>query len=206
MEPMPSDRQTRPYRRSRRLGAASLLWLLMLFVSGTAWGQRVRVAGTVKSEGGTPLAGVTVRVQGTDSVTVTNDAGRYQITTPTGATLQFNLIGYRRHDSEVNGRTLLDVTMERLAVLDQIVVTAYSGEQRRSEITGAVASVNVAAAERQTSASVLQKIDASVPGVQVANSGSPGGRSTVRIRGISSFQNNDTSTSSTRTTSRRFRC
>ena len=74
---------------------------------------------------------------------------------------------------------------------DQVVVTAYSGEQRRSEITGAVASVNVEAVERQTTASVLQRLDANVTGVTVNNSGSPGGRSTVRIRGISSFQNNN---------------
>ena len=53
------------------------------------------------------------------------------------------------------------------------------------------ASVNVESADRQTSASVLQRLDAAVPGITVAASGSPGARSTVRIRGISSFQNND---------------
>jgi len=71
-----------------------------------------------------------------------------------------------------------------------VVVTAYT-EQRRADITGAVSSVNVESAQRQTGASVLQRLDATVPGVTVAASGSPGSRSTVRIRGISSFQNND---------------
>src|SRR5439155_12800593 len=64
-------------------------------------------------------------------------------------------------------------------------------EQRRGDITGAVSSVNVESAQKQSGASVLQKLDAAVPGVTVAASGSPGSRSTVRIRGISSFQNND---------------
>ena len=73
--------------------------------------------------------------------------------------------------------------------LEEVVVTAYT-EQRRADITGAVASINVESAARQTGASVLQKLDA-VPGITVATSGSPGRRSTVRIRGISSFQNND---------------
>ena len=46
-------------------------------------------------------------------------------------------------------------------------------------------------AAQQTSASVLQRLDGRVPGVQVEASGSPGARSTVRIRGVSSFSNND---------------
>src|SRR5206468_8159821 len=63
--------------------------------------------------------------------------------------------------------------------------------ERRADITGAVASVDVDAIARPTSASVLQKLSANVPGVTVEASGSPGSRTTVRIRGISSFQNND---------------
>src|SRR5258708_23003297 len=46
-------------------------------------------------------------------------------------------------------------------------------------------------ANRQTGASVIQRLDVAVPGITVAAAGSPGGRSTVRVRGISSFQNND---------------
>ena len=79
--------------------------------------------------------------------------------------------------------------MEGVTYLEEVVVTAYT-EQRRADITGAVASINVESAARQTGASVLQKLDA-VPGITVVASGSPASRSTVRIRGISSFQNND---------------
>jgi TonB-linked SusC/RagA family outer membrane protein len=169
--------------------------LLTCAVSGTAWAQQVRVSGTVTSSGGAPVPGATVRVLGADTAnaatTLTNATGRYTITAPANGTLAFTLIGYRRTQQPINGRTTVDVTLERLAMLDQVVVTAYSGEQRRSDITGAVASVNLEATQRQTAASVLQRLDANVTGVTVAASGSPGSRSTVRIRGISSFQNND---------------
>src|SRR6185312_14120674 len=84
----------------------------------------------------------------------------------------------------------VDVTMAQVPYLEQVVVTAYT-EQRRSDITGAVSSVDIESAQKQSGASVLQRLDAAVPGVTVAASGSPGARSTVRIRGISSFQNND---------------
>jgi TonB-dependent SusC/RagA subfamily outer membrane receptor len=77
-----------------------------------------------------------------------------------------------------------------VAVLDPVVVTGYTS-QRRADITGAVSSANMESAAQQTGASVLQRLDGRVPGVQVENSGSPGARTTVRIRGVSSFQNND---------------
>jgi TonB-dependent starch-binding outer membrane protein SusC len=153
-----------------------------------------RVSGTVTAPDRTPIVGVTVRVVGSDSAAITNEAGHYAIGAPPQGTLIFSRIGYRRLEVPVNGRTSVDVTMEAVAVsLDQVVVTSgYQGaEQRRSDITGAVATVNTATVERQTSASVLQRMDAAVSGVTVNSSGSPGSRSTVRIRGPSSFQNND---------------
>src|SRR6185295_344084 len=74
--------------------------------------------------------------------------------------------------------------------LDPVIVTGYT-TQRRADVTGAVSSVNVESATQQTSTSVLQRLDGRVPGVTVEAGGSPGARTTVRIRGISGFQNND---------------
>src|SRR5207248_3557150 len=90
----------------------------------------------------------------------------------------------------IAGRSTINVTMAPIAFLEEMVVTAY-GEQRRADITGAVASAKIETVDRQTGASALQRLDVTVPGVTVDASGSPGSRSTVRIRGISSFQNND---------------
>jgi TonB-linked SusC/RagA family outer membrane protein len=162
--------------------------VLSLAVSGTAWAQTV--AGTVTSSAGAPLRGVTVRVQGSAIRTLTDNNGRYSVTAAPDATLIFSLLGQRQVQAAVQGRANVDVTMEPVAFLEEVVVTAYT-EQRRADITGAVASMNVDAANRQTGASVLQRLDATVPGITVDASGSPGSRSTVRIRGVSSFQNND---------------
>jgi len=81
--------------------------------------------------------------------------------------------------------------MERaISVLPEVVVTGYQ-TQKRTDITGSVATVDLGSVTRQTSASVLQKLDGRVAGVTIDAGGSPGSRSTVRIRGVSSFQNND---------------
>src|SRR5439155_20980320 len=106
----------------------------------------------------------------------------YRLTAPGDAVLTFSLVGQRPVQTTVAGRNTVDITMAQIPYLEQVVVTAYT-EQRRGDITGAVSSVNVENAQKQTGASVLQRLDVAVPGVTVAASGSPGARSTVRIRG-----------------------
>ena len=174
---------------SHGLRAVWLSLLVVLTVSGTAFGQQIAVTGIVTAAGGSPLSGVTVRVEGTERRAVTSANGRYYVQAPSNGVLTFAIVGRRLVTDTIAGRTRIDVTMAQISYLDQVVVTAYS-EQRRGDITGAVASVDVASAARQTGASVLQRLDA-VPGITVVAGGAPGARATVRIRGISSFQNND---------------
>lgn len=172
----------------RGLGACLAFALLL---SSTAWAQQIQVTGTVTATDGSPMAGVTVRVQGTTTAVVTDAAGKYSIAAPSNAVLMFSAIGYRGLTVGIAGRSSIEVTMQpAVAVLQEVVVTGYTTE-RRADITGAVASVNIQDVGRQTDANVLKTLAGTTTGVTVAASGSPGSRSTVRIRGISSFQNND---------------
>jgi TonB-linked SusC/RagA family outer membrane protein len=172
--------------------AVGIAALLTLGVIGTALGQGAQVSGTVTSATtGERLWGVSVRVKGTATQTVTDQQGRYALVAPSDAVLVYAIIGYRGTEQPIDGRSTIDVAMEQApTMLQEVVVTGYTS-QRRADITGAVSSVNLESVDRQTSASVLQRLDGRVPGVTVENSGSPGARSTVRIRGISSFHDND---------------
>jgi TonB-linked SusC/RagA family outer membrane protein len=167
----------------------SLLFALTLY--GTARAQEVQVSGTVTATTGERLAGVIVQVRGTDTRTLTDAEGKYSLTAPGDGVLLFAFIGYKGAARTIAGRASIDVGLEPVvAVLDPVIVTGYTS-QRRGDITGAASTVNMTATNQQTSTSVLQRLDGRVPGVQVEASGSPGSRSTVRIRGVSSFQNND---------------
>ena len=171
--------------------AAGMSVLLALAVCGTALCQQVQVSGTVSSTKGVQLRGVTVHLRGTETSTVTDADGKYSLTAPSDGVLTFARIGYRGTAQTIGGRTTVNVILEEaIPVLPEVVVTGYTS-QRRPDITGAVSSVNIESVQRQTSASVLQRLDGRVAGVTVDASGSPGSRSTVRIRGVSSFQNND---------------
>jgi TonB-linked SusC/RagA family outer membrane protein len=178
-----------PFRTA--LKGVGLSLVLTLALCGAALAQQIQVSGFVTTTDGQPLEGVTVGVQQSDARARTDLAGRYEITAPANGSLFFSLIGYRAIALDIANRTRLDVILERsIAVLDEMIVTGYT-EQRRADITGAVSSVDIESVARQTSTSVLQRLDGRIAGVTVDASGQPGSRSTVRIRGVSSFQNND---------------
>ena len=176
------------------LRGVGLTLLLALVVRGPAVAQQpqqIQVSGTVSGPAGEHLRGVTVRVRGSATSTVTDDQGKYSLSAPSDAVLTFGLIGFRGLGQNIGGRTTINVSMERaISVLPEVVVTGYQS-QKRTDITGAVSSVDLGSVTRQTAASVLQKLDGRVAGVTVDAGGSPGSRSTVRIRGVTSFQNND---------------
>ncbi len=179
--------------RTRRpcFRAAGMSLVFALVLCGTARAQQIEVSGRVTSTAGDFVEGVHVLVQGTDIRTTTDAQGSYSLTAPADGVLVFTAIGYRAIALGIAGRTILDIVMEpAIAMLEQMVVTGYT-EQRRADITGAVSSVDMESILNESSASVLQRLDARVSGVTVDKSGNPGGRSTVRIRGISSFQNNN---------------
>src|SRR5712692_1389817 len=166
--------------------------VFLVAVSSTATAQGTLVSGTLTSATTKDkLWGATVRVKGTQTQTVTDQQGRYALVAPSDAVLTVAMIGFRGKDLPINGQTTLDVGLDQApTMLEEVVVTGYQA-QRRADITGAVSSVNLESANKQTTTSVLQRLDGRVAGVTVNNSGSPGSRTTLRIRGVSSFHDND---------------
>ena len=165
--------------------------IMNLVVCGSAFGQMIEISGRVTSQAGPPLPGVTVRIRGTDTATTTDGQGRYSLAAPRDGVVVFTLTGYRGIAEPIRGRSTLDVALEpAIGPLPDTVVTGYTTQQR-ANITGAVATVDVTGLSRQTSTSVLQRLDGRVSGMTVENSGSPGSRTTIRIRGMTSFHDND---------------
>ena len=165
--------------------------LLAVTMTGSALAQEAQVTGTITSVTGERLPGVTVQVRGATTTVTTDANGKYTIAAPSDGVLLFALIGYKGAARTVGGRNQIDLTLDpAVAVLEPVIVTGYTA-QRRADITGSVSSVNVEGAQQQTSTSVLQRLDGRVPGVTVEAGGAPGSRSTVRIRGVTGFQNND---------------
>src|SRR5258708_32976015 len=147
--------------------------VFLVALAASAAAQGTQVSGTVTSQTtGEKLWGVTVRVKGTQTQTVTDQQGKYALIVPADAVLTFAQIGFRGKEQPVGAQTTVDVALEQApTMLQEVVVTGYTS-QRRSDITGAVSSVNLEPTTQQSSASVLQRLDGRVPGGTINSSGS----------------------------------
>ena len=162
---------------------------VMLIASGAnLFAQNVTVKGKVLDSSGQPVIGTTVMLSSNQTVgTQTDLDGSYSISVPSGASLIFSCIGYETQTVAVAGRTQIDIVMkEDMEFLEETVVIGY-GVQRKSDVTGAIASVKDSDLENRTTTDVAQALQGKAAGVQIVNSsGAPGASSSIQIRGYSS--------------------
>jgi len=148
----------------------------------------VVVQGTITDENNSPIPGANVLVKGTTKGTTTDADGKFSLSVPDeNAVLIVTFIGYLTEEVPLGGRTTVDVRLTPdIQQLSEVVVVGY-GTQKRSSVTGAVATVGSREVSALPVVSVESAIQGRVPGVQVTSNGSPGTTPTVRIRGIGSI-------------------
>ena len=166
------------------------LGLIILFCLFPVWvlAQTVSVTGMVKDASGEPIIGASVVEAGTTNGIVTDLDGNFKLNVSAKGSLKISFIGYQTQTIPVAGKKQFDITLKEDAkVLDEVVVVGY-GQMKRSDLTGSVVSVNDEAIKKSVVTSVDQVLQGRAAGVQVqANSGMPGGSSSIRIRGINSL-------------------
>ena len=148
-----------------------ILTLLMMSIWSLAlMAQDLAVSGVVTSaDDGQSLPGVTVVVKGTTNGTITNIDGRFQLTAPADAILQFSFIGMKSQEIAVNGRTGINVAMEiETTGLDEVVVIGY-GTQKKEDVTGAVSMVNAETIENLKPVKVEQALQGTMTGCKCYN-------------------------------------
>ena len=149
-----------------------------------------KVTDTANGQG---LPGVNVVVKGTSVGTTTDERGDYSISVPdNSSTLVFSFVGYLSQEVTVGNRTTIDLGLAPdTKVLSEVVVIGY-GTAKKSDLTGAVGSVKESELRERPAPSLNQQLAGRLPGVQVnTNSGRPGGRTNVRIRGFSSINSSN---------------
>lgn len=163
-----------------------LLFAISVFSLGVS--AQIKVTGTVKDDAGVALQGVSVSVKGTSIGIGTNEQGKYTIESPgPQGVLVFTYIGFLRQEVLVNGRNVVNVEMlPDNKALNEVVVTGYSA-QKKKDITGSVAVVEMKALKSIPAGSAMQALQGQASGVNVVSTGVPGAASKINIRGISTF-------------------
>jgi TonB-linked SusC/RagA family outer membrane protein len=163
---------------------AVLLFLLFCTMAGAQ--VRGRVTDGDRNE---PFAGVTVQVKGTQRGTFTDASGMFSINADKGETLTFSFIGYKAVEQLITGTGSINIVLyPEETLLDEIVVVGY-GVQKKSDVTGSVASVSPETLESRPSANLIQSLQGSVAGLSISITGSnaEGSATTTRIRGSRSI-------------------
>lgn len=151
---------------------------------------RGRVTSAVNQES---LSGVTVAVQGSTQATSTDGSGQYSMQiTGNRATLVFTQLGMLSTQVVVTQPGVYDVQLrEGLDELEEVVVVGY-GTQKKSVVTGAISSVKASDLETMPVTRIEQSLQGRTSGLTIAaNSGQPGSAASIRVRGFTTFGNNN---------------
>lgn len=151
-----------------------------------AWAQGV-VKGIVNDEAGEPIIGATVKVVGTNTGAITDMDGQFSLNAASNAQLSVSYVGYVTQKVNVAGKSNLVITMKEDAQsLSDVVVIGY-GVQKKSDLTGAVASVKGEEIKNLSTTDAGAALQGKVSGVQIINtSGDPTAAASIRVRGYSS--------------------
>jgi len=182
-----------PLRCNNIAASVRFCWLLLCLwpVLGLHAQERT-VTGQVQDMAGRSLPGVTVSLKGTSKGAVTDAAGRFTMAVSEGSgTLVFSFLGYETKEVPLNGNTSVTVKLqEDIKKLGELVVVGY-GTIKRSDLTGAVASVKAEDLTTAGTSTVQRALQGKVAGVQIESAGgNPGAGARVMIRGVGTLNNN----------------
>lgn len=166
--------------------------LVSLSVGMSAMAQEpFTVTGKVTDASGQPVIGAGVMETGKSNGTITSSDGTYRIElTSSDGELNFSSLGYKDLTVDVGGRAVIDaVLQEDTNYLDEVVVVGY-GVQRKSDLTGAISSINAEETMKKMPVSqVSDLLQGRVAGLSVvSSSGAAGASPTMRVRGINSIK------------------
>ncbi|MPR33057.1 SusC/RagA family TonB-linked outer membrane protein [Cytophagaceae bacterium SJW1-29] len=154
------------------------------------------ITGTITDEKGQGLPGVSIVLKGTQRGTTTNTDGRFQLTLPdrtdSPEILVFSFVGYKTQEINIGSQSNINLSLQPDdTTLDEIVVVGY-GTERKVDLTGSVVSVKADQIASRQSIQLSDALQGAIPGVTVTrNNSAPGATSTIRVRGITTFNTND---------------
>lgn len=153
--------------------------------------ENIHIKGIVKdSATGNPLIGVSIKVKGQTTGTVTDINGAFKLTVSKEAVLEISYLGYTSKEVSLNGEKNIKILLSKGSAtgLDEVVVIGY-GTQKKSELIGAVSQIDADAVNNRPVTQLSQSITGQMPGVTaIQRSGKPGSSgSNISIRGVGSF-------------------
>lgn len=169
-----------------------LLFYFFFFLPLTLFGQKISLTGTITDVAGEPIIGATIMEQTTTNGTLSDLNGKYALIVDSNSTIEISYMGYVSQQIPIKSRSKIDVTLKEDAILlEETVVIGY-GTLKKSDMTGAIASVDAKELANRTTLNPAEALQGKVAGVNILkSSGQAGAGVSVKIRGINTFGSNE---------------
>jgi TonB-linked SusC/RagA family outer membrane protein len=173
--------------------AASILLVFLASLGAfSASAQNRTISGKVVDEAGQPVIGAAVTVVGNSRIGAATDInGAFSLSVPAGANIAVESIGYKSQTFAIGNQSTFNIVLaEDTEMLEETVVIGY-GVQKKSDLTGAVASVRQDDLQNRSTTDAAAALQGKAAGIQIINtSGAPGEGASIRVRGYSSNSGN----------------
>ncbi len=172
--------------------AALLLFFFAFMLPISALAQAIRLTGNVTDATGESIIGASVLEKGTTNGVITDIDGNFALNVSPNATIIISYVGYAAQEIPLNGRNTLKVVLkEDTEMLDEVVVIGY-GTMKKSDMTGAISSVDVEELSKRTTTNPAEALQGKIAGVNIMKSGGNAGAGVqVKIRGVKTFGDNE---------------
>ena len=161
-----------------------IMFALLSMITNDLKAQGTPITGTVLSDDGAPLSGVTVAVSGTKRAAVTNDKGEFTINAKEGSTLLFTYVGYAGQKIKATAGMVVHLRAGESTEMGGVVVTALGIKKERKALGYSVTELSSTELMKNKNTNIVNSLDGKVPGVNVTQfSGSPGAGASITIRG-----------------------
>lgn len=173
----------------RTFGKLMLLFLLLAGLNIKAHAQDISAGGVVVDEFNSPLVGVTVVVSSDLTKGVITDIdGKFKISCPTGTTLEFSYLGFKTQQHQASSDMKIVLSEDAVTLQEAVIVGVGYGTMRKSDLTGAIASVSQENLKKGVVTSSEQMLQGKISGLSVVQStGDPSSGATIRLRGGTSL-------------------
>jgi ferric enterobactin receptor len=165
------------------------LFCLIMFampgmITNNLMAQGVPISGTVLSDDGTPLVGVTITVSGANRSTATDDKGKFTISAKAGATLEFSYVGFIMQKVKASAGMEVRMVKGETGQMTDVVVTAFGIKKDRKALGYSVSDLSSTELMKNKNTNIINSMVGKVPGVNITQfSGSAGAGASITIRG-----------------------
>ncbi|MCL5129275.1 TonB-dependent receptor [Algibacter sp. L4_22] len=154
--------------------------------------QKYPLTGKILDENNVPLPGASIIEKGTSNGVTTDFDGNFSISLNTSnAIIAISYVGYETQEISIDNQKQIEIQLKQdTSLLEEVLIVGYTAENRKN-VTASVASISPAEINTKPVANVAEMLEGRLPGIQIMSDNSPGGGTSIRVRGFSTINNND---------------